>query len=180
MASIQCLNRNLLFNHLRSIVFDFPYEEIENSQRVHMIQQILHASPNLSELVVPWRDFLHCSQTYSKLKYVYLLIDRIHAASDEPVHIDRLAQLVPNVCHLEIGNASIMFNENLIEFLLNIIHRFQQLVHFKLNKDCLYRSKYQKKVIFKELLTKAINERLFDCGNIQIELHLTDELFIWL
>lgn len=180
MASIQCLNRTLLFNHLRSIVFDFPYEAIENSARVHLIQQVLDASPNLSELEVPWKDFLHCSQTYSRLKYVYLLLYRIHATSDEPVHIDRLVQLVPNVCHLEIGNASIMFNENVIEFVLNIIHRFQQLVHFKLNKDCPYRSKYQKKVIFKELLTKAIHERFFDRGNIQIELCVTDELFIWL
>ena len=180
MTSIDSLNQNLFFNHLRSIVFKYPYEETESSHRVYVVQQMLHASPNLSDLVVAWKDFLHCSQTYSKLKYVYLLLDRKQAAANEPVHIDRLTQLVPNVCHLEIGGASVMFNEKIIEFLLNLIRGFRQLVHFKLNKNCLYRTKYEKKIIFKELLTKAIHERLFHCDNIQIDLHITDELLIWL
>jgi hypothetical protein len=161
------------------MTFNFDPDSISSSQRVLIVQQILHASPNLSHLVVAWKDFLHCSQTYSNLKHLHLLLARIRPKPKEHVDINRLFQLTPNLCRLETGRVN-MFNENLIEFILNILGRFHQLVNLTLNKKCLYRSKQSQKMMFKESLIEAINGRLFDSNNIQIKLYMSDILSIWL
>ena len=86
-----------------------------------IVQQILDASPNLSHLVVAWKDFHNCSQTYSNLKHVHLLLDRLYPEPKEYVNAHRLSQLAPHLCRLETSGANII-NENLVEFVLKIIY----------------------------------------------------------
>ncbi len=170
----------LWLHHLRSVTFNIKSGSIERSQRVAIVKQILDASPNLTHLVVAWKDFRHCSQTYSNLKHVHLILDRLYPEPKQHFNVHRLTQLAPHLCSLETSHATIMFNENLVEFVLKIIHRFDQLVYLILNKDSLYRSKEEEKIIFKDKLIAAGHGRLFDCNNIQINFPRRDELCIWL
>jgi hypothetical protein len=162
------------------MTFDFQPESIQSSKRVAIVQQILDASPNLSHLVVPWKDFCRCSQTYSNLKHVRLILDRLYPEPRQHVNIGRLIRLTPHLYRLETSGANIMFNENLVEFVLEIIRGFHQLVYLTLNKGCLYRSKEKQKIMFKESLMTAGNGRLFDCNNVQIQYHMSDLIHIWL
>jgi hypothetical protein len=164
------------------MTFDFESESelIKRSQRVSIIKQILDTSPNLSHLVVAWKDFRKCSRTYSNLRHVHLLLDRLYPEPKQHVNVHRLAQLAPHLCYLETSDAYITFNENLVKFVLKIICRFHYLVNLTLNKDSLYRSEEKKKIMFKESLIAAGHGRLFDRNNIQIEFPRYDRLCIWL
>jgi hypothetical protein len=179
MASSQPSSYGLLLNYLRPMTFDFTSETIERSQRVAIVKQVLDISPNLSHLVVAWDDLRRCSQTYSNLKHIHLLLERLYPEPKQHVNVRRLNQLAPHICCLETSGASIMFNQNLVQFVLKIICRFQQLVNLTLNKDSLYRSEENKKVMFKESLIVAGSGRLFDGDNIHIEFPIYDKLCIW-
>jgi hypothetical protein len=111
---------------------------------------------------------------------VHLLLDQLYPEPKQHVNIRQLTQLAPNLCYLETSGANIMFNKNLVKFVLKIIRRFHQLVYITLNKNSLYQSKEEKKIMFKELLIKAGHGRLFDCNNIQIQYYMRDILRIWL
>ncbi|CAF3805924.1 unnamed protein product [Rotaria magnacalcarata] len=170
----------LLFHHLRFLTFNFESESMTKSERVTIIKQILHASPNLSHLAVAWNDFRDCSHSYLNLRHVNLILERLHPEPTEYFNIDRLAELVPDLRSLETSGATIKLNENLAQFVWKIIHRFDQLMHLIVNKDCLYRSKHEKKIMFKERLLAVGHDQLFDCNNIEIEFHRYNELRIWL
>ncbi|CAF4370042.1 unnamed protein product, partial [Rotaria sordida] len=81
---------------------------------------------------------------------------------------------------LEISGAYLMFNENLVQFIFKIIHRFGQLVYLTLNKDDLYKSKDDKKILFKRRLIEIDNGRLFRSNDIQIVFPQLDKLCIWI
>jgi hypothetical protein len=53
-------------------------------------------------------------------------------------------------------------------------------MYLTLNKDSLYPSKEEKKIMFKERLIAAGNGQSFDCNNIQVEFPGYDQLCIWL
>ncbi|CAF0993440.1 unnamed protein product [Rotaria sordida] len=171
---------DLLFSHLRSMTFEFKSESIERSHRVAIVKQILDASPNLSHLKIHWKDFRHCSQTYSNLKHVHFVLDRLFPEPKQHINVRQLTQLVPHLYSLETSDANIIYDENLVKFVLKIIHRFHQLVYLRLNKDGLYPVKEEKKIMFKERLIAAGHNRLFDCNNIQIEFPGYNGLCIWL
>jgi hypothetical protein len=73
-----------------------------------------------------------------------------------------------------------MFDDYLIEFTLNIICRFDQLVHLVINKDGFYPVKHQIKTIFKDKLIAAGHGQVFDSDNIQIRFPGYNRLSIWL
>jgi hypothetical protein len=172
----------LWLHRLRSVKFNIQSESIERSQRVAIVTQILDSSPTLSHVVVAWKDFRHCSKTYSNLKHVHLVLDRLYPDFELKQHFNvrRLAQLAPNLCFLETSNENIMFNENLVKFVLKIIRRFNQLVYLILNRNSCYKSKEEKRKIFKDNLIAAGHGRLLDYNNIQIDFPRQDELCIWL
>jgi hypothetical protein len=177
----ECPSRcDLWLYNLRSMTFDFESESINRVERVSIVKQILDASPNLSHLEINWNDFRHCSRTYSNLKHVHLLLDRLRPEPKQHFNVDELAQLAPHLCCLGTSGASIMFNDNLVEFILKIIRRFQQLAYLALNTKNIYKSKDEKKIMFKERLTAAGNGQLFNCNDTQIEFLRYDELRIWL
>ncbi|CAF1359079.1 unnamed protein product [Rotaria magnacalcarata] len=180
MASNCALSGNLFLRHLRSMTFDFELMSIKRSATVAIVKQILDVSPNLSDLVIDWSDFCHCSQTYSNLKHLHLILDRIYPEPKQHFDVRRLAQLAPHLCSLETSGANIMLDENLVKFVLKIIRQFDQLVYLTLNKNSLYKSKENKKVIFKETLIAAGHNRVFDCNNIRIQFYTRDALYIWL
>ncbi|CAF1360153.1 unnamed protein product [Rotaria sordida] len=171
---------DLLFRHLRSLTFNFLSKSISKLERVTIIKQILDASPNLSHLVVPWEDFRECSHSYLNLRHVNLILERLYPEPIEYFNVDQLAQLVPYLCSLETSREIIKLNENLVQFIWKIIHRFDQLVYLIVNKDCLYRSKHEKQKIFEERLLAVGHNQLFNCNNIKIEFRRYDELCIWL
>lgn len=111
---------------------------------------------------------------------MHLILDRIYPEPKQHFDVRRLTQLAPHLCSLETSGANIMLDENLVKFVLKIIRQFDQLVYLTLNKNGLYKSKENKKVIFKETLIAAGHNRLFDCNNIQIQFYTHDALYIWL
>ena len=173
-------NYSFVLRHLRSLTFGFELYSYKSVQRVFLLKQILDTSPNLSHLVVPWTDFRLCTRAYSNLKYIHLILRRLHPEPKQHVNVHRLSQLAPNLCRLATSHANIMFNENLVKFVLKIIRRFPKLVYLTLNKDSLYPSKEEKKIIFKERLMTDAHGHLFKDSNIQIKLFpLCDEIRIW-
>jgi hypothetical protein len=162
------------------MTFNFEPDSIKRSQRTTIVQKILDTSPNLSHLEVAWKDFRECSQTYSNLKDVHLLLDRLYPEPKQHVNIRRLTQLAPHLCRLEMSGANMTLNKNLLKFVLKIIRRFHQLVYLTLNKNSLYNLKEEKKMMFKEALIAAGDGRLFDCNNIQIKYYRSDAVYIWL
>ncbi|CAF0771636.1 unnamed protein product [Rotaria sp. Silwood1] len=170
----------LLLNHLRSMTFKSKTDRIKEAERVYIVKQILDSSPNLSHVEIEWNDFRHCSQRYSNLQHVHLLLDRLCRQAKEPFDIDRLNELAPNLCCLEISRACLIFNENLLQFIFKIIHRFDQLVYLTLNKKDFHKSKDANKIIFKERLIEIDNGRLFHSKDIQIRFPHLDRLYIWI
>jgi hypothetical protein len=75
MALAHRSSGNLLFYHLRSMSFNLQSKSIKRTDRVSIVKQILDITPNLSHLEIEWEDFRHCSQTYSNLKHVHLVLD---------------------------------------------------------------------------------------------------------
>ena len=180
MISKNINNSHLFLQHLRSLTFYFISESVEKSERVSIIQQILDMSPNLAQLKLHWRDFRHCSQTYSNLKQLHLQLHRLRVEPKQYINVRRLAELAPNLRSLETSGANIMYNENLVPFVLKIIRRFHRLVYLTLNKHSEYRSKEEKKIMFREKLLEAGHNHLFNSNNIRICLDLRDDLYIWL
>ncbi|CAF1088095.1 unnamed protein product [Rotaria sp. Silwood1] len=170
----------LLLNHLRSMTFKSKTDRIKEAERVYIVKQILDSSPNLSHVEIEWNDFRHCSQRYSNLQHVHLLLDRLCRQAKEPFDINRLNELAPNLCCLEISRACLIFNENLLQFIFKIIHRFDQLVYLTLNKKDFHKSKDANKIIFKERLIEIDNGRLFHSKDIQIRFPHLDRLYIWI
>ncbi|CAF2100591.1 unnamed protein product [Rotaria magnacalcarata] len=170
----------LSFNHLRSMTFKSKTERIKEAERVYIVKQILDSSPNLSHIETEWNGFRHCSQRYSNLQHVHLLLERLCRQAKEPFDIDRLNQLAPNLCCLEISGGYLIFNENLSQFIFKIIRRFDQLVYLTLIKNDLYRSKPGTKIFFKERLIEIDNGRLFHSKDIQITFPQLDRLYIWI
>ncbi|CAF3059769.1 unnamed protein product [Rotaria sp. Silwood2] len=152
---------------------------MEKCQRIAMIKRILDASPNLSSLVVSWRDFRHCSRKYLNLKHVHLLLNGHYDNPKRYFTIHRLNELVPHLYSLETSDSVMMLNEHLVEFILNISHQFDQLVHLVLNRNCLYRSKNEKKLLFRDKLIAATRDQIFHGCNIHFEFRTYDELRIW-
>jgi hypothetical protein len=170
---------NLSFNHIRSITFNIKSNSIQQCERITMIERILDASPNLSSLVIAWRDFRHCSRKYFNVKYVHLLLNGRYNNPKHYFDIHRLNELVPRLYSLETSDSVMMLNNNLIEFILNISHQFNQLVHLVLNKSCLYRSKNEKKLKFRDKLIAASHNQIFHGHNMHFQFYGYDELRIW-
>ncbi|CAM4796653.1 unnamed protein product [Rotaria magnacalcarata] len=162
------------------MTFKSKTERIKEAERVYMVKQILDSSPNLSHIETEWNGSRHCSQRYSNLQHVHLLLERLCRQAKEPFDIDRLNQLAPNLCCLEISGGYLIFNENLSQFIFKIIRRFDQLVYLTLIKNDLYRSKPGTKIFFKERLIEIDNGRLFHSKDIQITFPQLDRLYIWI
>ncbi|CAF2736744.1 unnamed protein product [Rotaria sp. Silwood2] len=180
MTSDYLSNCNLLLYHLRSMSFDFERKYIKSTDRVFIVKQILDITPNLSHLKIDWEDFRHCSKTYSNIKHLHLVLDRIYPEPKKYFNIRRLTQLTPHLHSLETSNANIMFYEHLLGFVLEIIRQFHQLVYLILNKDGRYPAKEEIKTTFKEKLIATGHNQSFDCNNIRIEFSHLNELYIWL
>ncbi|CAF4147540.1 unnamed protein product, partial [Rotaria magnacalcarata] len=74
----------LSFNHLRSMTFKSKTERIKEAEHVYIVKEILDSSPNLSHIEIEWNEFRHCSQGYSNLQRVHLLLDRFCRQTKEP------------------------------------------------------------------------------------------------
>ncbi|CAF0724874.1 unnamed protein product [Adineta steineri] len=170
---------NLSLNHLQSVTFNIQSDSIQQCERIAMIEQILDASPNLSSLVIAWRDFQHCSQKYLNLKHLHLLLNGRFKNPKNYFDIHRLNELVPHLYTLETSDSIMMLNEKLIEFILNISHQFNQLVYLVLNKKCLNRSSSKKKLEFTDKLIAASHDQIFHGYNMHFQFYGYDELRIW-
>jgi hypothetical protein len=170
----------LFLHHLRSVIFDFDLYPEKRLQRVPIVEKILDASPNLSYLAVPSQIIHRCKKTYSNLKHLHLFVERFYPEPKQYVDIRRLSRLAPHLCRFETSDANILINEDLAEFVLEIIRHFHQLVYLILNKDSLYSSKQEKKIAFEKRFIAAGNGQLFDANNIQIKFAGNDRLHIWL
>ncbi|CAF3575226.1 unnamed protein product [Rotaria socialis] len=171
---------DLLLRHLRSMTFNFEPDSTQNTVRIMIVEQILDASPNLSHLVTAWKDFRHCSKSYSNLKHLRLIVDRVHSNDEQYFNVHQLTQLAPHLRCLETGGTNIMLNTDLVNFVLEIIREFHQLIELAINKGNLYESKEQIRNTFKEPLITAVRNGIFDCNNVRIDLCFRDWLYVWL
>ena len=171
---------DLLLRHLRSMTFNFKPDSTQNTVRIMIVEQILDASPNLSHLVTKWKDFRHCSKSYSNLKHLHLIVDRIRSKDEQYFNVHQLTQLAPHLRRLETSGANILLNTDLINFVLEIIREFHQLIELVINKGNIYQSKEQIRNTFKQSLITAVHNELFDCNNIQIDFCFRDWLYVWL
>jgi hypothetical protein len=167
---------NLSLNHIQSITFNIELHSINKYQRITLITEILDALPNLSHLVVAWKDFRHCSRKYTNLRRLHLIIDGQYNNPNPEcfLNLRRLTQLTPYLNCLETSDAIMMLNENLVEFILNIIRQFDQLIHLILNKNINYRTKDQKKLLFINKLNETTHDQIF-----HFQFRRYDELRIW-
>ncbi|CAF0904086.1 unnamed protein product [Adineta ricciae] len=151
---------NLLLSHIRSVIFKIDTNSIPQYQRTFMVEQILDASPNLSSLQVAWTDFCHCSRKYPNLKHVHILLSGVPIKREPYFDTDRLNELVPHLSVLETGDALLMLNGHLIEFILSIGHRFDQLVYLTVNKNSKGQTGYARKLVFWKKLIAVTQEQL--------------------
>ncbi|CAF3878406.1 unnamed protein product [Rotaria sordida] len=154
----------LSIQHASEVELLLQHNSLPSIKHLEVTNEDLHIVLPIME----WNDFRHCSRSYSNLRHVHLVLARLYPQSKQHFHIDRLTQLTSQLCVLETSRAIIIFDDYLIEFTLNIIRRFDQLVHLVINKDGIYPIKHQIKTIFNDKLIAAGHDQVFDCNNIQI------------
>ena len=172
------ISSNSVLRHLHSLVFHFARYSKTNKKQT-LLKQILDRSPNLSHLVVHWEDFRECETTYLNIKHIHLVLWQTFPEPKQHFDVCELSQLVPNLCRLETSNPNIMFTDNLIEFILEIIRRFNQMSYLIFNKYSRYPPKNRNKRLFKRtLLAQGHGQQLFDADNIRIRFTSTDKIYI--
>lgn len=174
------LSRGLSFHHLRSFTFNCGSTSANRLQRMSIVQQILDASPNLKHLVVAWRDLRYCSRTYPNLRHVHLVLDHSSYKDQKPFDIERLSSLAPSISRLETSLTNLIPDQNLVDFIWEIITRFRQLITLVFNKDSLYPSKEEEKRLFKQYFLETGRQRHYDCHTVHIHFRIRDEISIWL
>ncbi len=174
------LRSDLWFSRLRSVIFTFEPVSTTQSQRVYIIDKILHISPRLSHLVVPWNDLRYCSRPNTNVKHVQLELDYHHNNPNKHIHIRRLFKLLPRISCFETSGGNIAFNENLVEFVLKIINTFDQLVELTLNKEAYIPVEPEIQLAVQQAIFAASSERLLTSDTCQIIFPKRNRLRIWL
>ena len=153
---------------------------MNESQRVSIVRRILEASPKTTHLAVEWCDLPDCLSSYSNLQSLHLILEHSTCRGRSPFDIERLAQLLPDLQHLETSAAVLMPDEKLVDFILDLIGRFRRLVYIVINKNCYYRSKPRKQIRFLRLFVAACEERGYDGSKIDLRFGRYDEINVWL
>ena len=122
------------FPWLRSVIFDFEYKIIKQSDRTYIIDQILRVSPRLLKLTVEWEDLCLCSYSNTNVKHLNLFVNKRCKDPHVYININYLFQLLPNICCLEIGEIDLLFNENLVKYIVKIVDTIIKLIQLVLNK----------------------------------------------
>ncbi|CAF4656393.1 unnamed protein product, partial [Rotaria magnacalcarata] len=60
--------------------------------------------------------------------------DRVHSKDEPYFNVHQLTQLAPHLRRLETGGTNIMLNTDLVNFVLEIIREFHQLIELAINK----------------------------------------------
>lgn len=150
------------------------------SERVSIIDQILHVSPRLSHITVEWNDLRYCSRTNTSVKHLRL---ELYKKYDDPnlyIDINHLFQLLPSIRRLETSNGRIALNENLLKFIVKIVDTFHQLVQLIVNKEGLLPIQPETEIIIKQAIFNTGNKRLLNSDTCQITFARKNELRIWL
>lgn len=171
---------HLRFPWLRSVIFNFAPDVIVRSERVYIIDQILHVSPRLSHLTVEWNDLRSCSQSNTHVKHLRLQLYKSCNDPNQYIDINHLFQLLPSICCLETSQGDIAFNENLMRFIVKIVDTFDQLVQLTLNKGGYLRFQPEINVTIEQAIFNTGNKRLLNSNTCQIIFPRRNELRIWL
>lgn len=180
MNEIISLRSDLWFSRLRSVTFTFEAVSTTQPQRVYIIDTILHRSPRLSHLVVPWDDLRYCSHPNTNVKHIQLELNYHYNKPNKLIHVNRLFRLVPGIYCFETSGGNIAFNENLVEFVLKIINRFHQLVELTLNKEDYSPIKSEIQLEIRQAIFAANSKRLLNSDTCQIIFPKRNRLRIWL
>ncbi|CAF3855020.1 unnamed protein product [Rotaria sordida] len=171
---------HLWFPWLRSVIFAFAHDSIVRSERVYIIDHILHISPRLSHLTVEWNDLHSCSQSNTNVKHVHLRLYKRYSDPNPYIDINHLFQLLPNICCLETSDGNIALNQNLIRFIVKIVDTFHQLVQLTINKRGLLPLQPETEVTITKAIFNTGNKRLMNSNICQIIFPIRNELRIWL
>ena len=171
---------HLRFPWLRCVIFAFAHGVIVQSERVYIIDQILHVSPRLSHLTVEWNDLRSCSQSNTNVKHLHLRLYKRYNDPNQYIDISHIFQLLPNICCLETSQGDVRFNENLTRFVVKIVDTFDQLVQLTLNKGGFLRFEPEINVTIEQAILNTGNKRLLNSNTCQIIFPCRNELRIWL
>jgi hypothetical protein len=174
------LRSDLWFSRLRSVTFTFEPVSTTQSQRVYIIDKILHISHRLSHLVVPWNDLRCCSRPNTNVKHVQLELGHHYDNPNKHIRVSRLFQLVPGISCLETSGGNIAFNENLVKFVLKIINTFHQLAELTLNKEAYISIKPEIQLAIRQAIFDASSTRVLTSNTCQIIFPKRNRLRIWL
>ena len=152
----------------------------KSSQRVPIMRRILEASPNLRHLALEICDMPDCSSVYSNLRSLHLMLEHSTYKDRDPFDIDRFVRLMPGLRRLETSVANLMLDQKLVDFILNIITGFHQLVYLVINKHSRYRSPLTKRDHFSQLFVANCRERGYDGSKIDLRFYGYDEINVWL
>jgi len=171
---------HLCFSSLRSVIFAFDNDVIIRSERVYIIEQILHLSPRLSHLTVEWNDLRLCSQSNRNVKHLRL---QLYKRCEDPnlcIDINYLFQLLPRLSCLETCGSNIALNDNLIRFILKIVETFDQLVQLMINRPGYIPIQPEIAKIIEQAIFNTGHKRLLNSKTCQITFPRRNELRIWL
>ena len=151
-----------------------------SSQHVPIMRQILEASANLRHLALEICDMPDCSSVYSNLQSLHLMLEHSIYKDRDPFDIDRFVRLMPGLRRLETSVANLMLDQKLVDFILDIITTFPQLVYLVINKHSRYPSPLTKRDHFSQLFVAACQERGYDGSMIDLRFNVNDEISVWL
>ncbi len=160
--------------------FVFENGVIRRSERACIIDRILHISPRVSQLTVEWEDLCLCSHSNTNVKHLRLILNKRCQDPNAYININYLVQLLPSICYLETSRANILFNENLVRFVVKIVDRIDQLVQLVLNRNGLISLDPEVAVSIEQEIFNTGNKRLLNSNMCQITFSLRNELRIWL
>jgi hypothetical protein len=135
---------------------------VSGPQRVSIVRQIMAASPKVTQLVVEYCDLPDCSAVYSNLQSFHLILEHPTPEDRDPFDVDRFSRLLPGLRRLETSVANLMLDQKLVDFILDIIIRFHQLMHLVINKRSQYRSRQSQQDLFLQLFVTTCEERGYD------------------
>ncbi|UJR18601.1 hypothetical protein I4U23_005508 [Adineta vaga] len=166
------------FPWLRSVIFNFEYNVMKQSDCVYIIDQILRSSPRLQKLTVEWEDLRLCSSSNRNIKHLSLLVNERCQDPTEYINIDYLFQLLPNISCLEIGRIDLLFNEDFVKFIVKIVDTIIKLVQLVLNKNGLIPIDPEIPILIQQEIFNTGNKRLFNSHICQITFPRRNELRI--
>jgi hypothetical protein len=120
------------------------------------------------------------SSVYANLQSLHLILEHSMYKDRDPFDVDRFSRLLPGLRRLETSAANLMLDQKLVDFILDIIISFHQLVHLVMNKRSQYRSRQPQHDLFLQMFVATCEARGHDGSMLDLRFHGNDQINVWL